>query len=259
MRLRIPSPFRKRKTTAETSVVKERPLRFAEVQDRKKKRRKLIFLFGCVAILTVVVVIIFLLRSFFLISHVSCVIENVSCDDELVQSSQALKGKSMLSQLRVSHAFLHSKIERLWPNGIKVHYSQPELLLSFAPSKEGIAPYSLTKDGIIVHVVGQMESLPVVSDVQLEMLHTGDHVDQRTFAYYDHLMQGLRTLHIQQISSISTNDDVITVQLDASSRAVMDKEGISAELQDLQTFLSVSTVERNGKVIDFRFHNPVVK
>ena len=258
MKFRLPS--RKKRSTSEKEDPKyKRPLRFAEVQDRKKKRKRVVFICFGVGILLVFISMLLFVRSFFLIKHVSCGVEDETCDGELLHSAQSLAGKSMLSTLSLSHAILHAKIERLWPNGVRVHFTKPELLLTFSPSKDGVSGYSLTKEGVIVHFGMSMQELPPIADTALETLQVGDRIEEKRRTFYERLLGMSQLIKELHITYILVQDDVVTMRLDENAVAIMDTEHIESQLRALQTFLSVTTIDRHGKTIDFRFDNPVMK
>src|SRR5258708_4704277 len=263
MKLRFPHiSVRKKKDIVprEKPIVYERPLRFAEIQDKKKKRGRLIKSVLILGILLLFISGAVFLRSFFTVKRVVCVVEGQACDGTLMETAHSLVGKSMFRNLMLSHAYLVVKTARMWPNGVRVQFFKPELLVTFTSSREGMAPFSLTKTGVVVGFTGENPHLPPIRDLQLETKQVGDHANETTFLFYQSLVSLLPKMNIMQITGITVSDDeTVTLYLDENSLAVAEKKRIEDELQSLQTLLLSPALDRKGKTIDLRFENPVVR
>src|SRR5258708_6087175 len=128
----------------EKPIVHERVLRFAEIEDKKRRRSRFVKFALVVGLSLSALVGVVCLYSFFSVKHVVCMMESQTCDDQLTRVARTLLGKSMFSNIALSHPYLSVRTQRQWPNGVRVQFSKPQLLLTFTPTEDGIAPFSLT-------------------------------------------------------------------------------------------------------------------
>lgn len=259
MRFSFRKKNRDQKQTHE-SVQKERPLRFAEIQDRKKRQQRMVRLVLIAGVFLAVCIATFLLRSFLTVRSVSCFVQTDTCDEALTSSSQVLIGKNMLEPLTISHAYLDVAVKRQWPNTARVTFTKPELLVTFTPSVEGKAPVSLTTNGIVVSFVMEQTSMPAITDLFIETKQQGEHIDEKRLKFYKELLPLLGQLRMEQIRSITIVDDqTVIFSVDSDTQVITDTVDIAGKLETLQTLLDTPTIDRRGKTIDLRFQNPVIK
>ncbi len=237
-----------------------RQLRFIEVKDREKKRGRLLRLLFLFIVFCLLVFMAQAVWLRFFIKDIECHVEGGSCDENLLKISHELIGKSMFSNLHFTHPFLVVSLKRQWPNHVTVTFGKPVLLVTFLPSQEGKPPYSLTANGILVSFTNTNQHLPPLYDLLLEKMPMGSSVDEKKRAFYTYLSSKVPLdvlSHIQKITV--TDEETVTMELDAATRAVADISRIDSELLSLQALLSSPTIDRNGKTIDLRFDNPVLK
>lgn len=257
MKIRVPFLRRPKKPDPPEP---RRSLRFAEIEDIRRRRLKVIKLIGILVVLIAAIALGVYLFSFTLVKHVSCKLGGEKCENLLEQSADTLQGKSMLASLSLSHPYLKVAVKRVWPNGVEVSFSKPELLLSFQPSKAGVKSFSLTDSGFVVYFLADGSSFPPITDAALEAMPEGARVPEPTLNFYRELTLALHkvpSLPIQTIKVVDASD--VEIALNQNTRAIAMQKGITQELSSLQAILLSPTINREGKVIDLRFENPVLK
>lgn len=236
-----------------------RPLRFVEIIERREKRRRVIQRIIILATLFSLLAGIVYGHSSLIVNQVDCQFEGENCETELNKYASTLTGKSMLSWLKVSHPYLLSKTERVWPSGVRVIFHKPLILLSFTTSSPERPSYSLTESGFITPFLDGMTMIPV-QDLMLEKKNHGEKVNDRQRSFYKELVLALKQYPNLPISSIQIiSEDLVELFLDMNTKIEASETNIGNQLASLQAILLSPTIQREGKTIDLRFQNPVLK
>lgn len=234
-----------------------RELRYAEVMDRKRRRRaRLRLLLGLIGIILVVAGLVWI-SSQLRVKRILCTLDGQVCETALEKAAESLLGSSMFGELQIRHPYLGVNFKRIWPSTVSVRFTKPELLFTFRPTGEG-KPYSLSSGGYVVEYLGP-ETRPIY-DQELETKQLSEKVEPRVLNFYQELNKQLEQhpgLAIQEIRVIS--EDEVILMLDRETRAVAMQEGIGEQLSSLQAIYESPTIAREGKTIDLRFDNPVLK
>jgi len=253
MRIRF---FRRKRTTDQPP---KRELRYAEVVDIAKRRKRRLKFLGLLVGSSLLIAGIFFLVSSLRVKKISCELGGAECASNLLDVVDVLRGKSMFSSLEIKHPYLPTVSERIWPDGLKVTFQQPQLLLTLRSEKTENRAYSLTANGYIVGFVDTSQALPIY-DYSLDSKLEGERVDSATLNFYQELIAALKkysNLPIKQINVLGP--DEVRFLLDSNATAIAFTRSISAELFSLQAIWESPTIEKSGKVIDLRFENPVLK
>lgn len=235
-----------------------RPLRFTEVKDLQRRRQQklklIILLFGILILLGCV----YFLISLVTVRKVNCSLEGGSCSSDLIQLSKTLLGRSMFSELQLSHPYMENTVARSWPNAVNVKFKQPKILVSLQSTIKNSVSYSLTDSGYIVSNI-EPEEL-VIEDLELEKLSIGSKVSGSVLDFYKMLIPTLKTFKDTPISSVKiVSEDEILIYLGQNITAIAMRDGIKTQLSSLQAILLSPTIDKVGKTIDLRFENPVLK
>lgn len=236
-----------------------RQLRFAKIQEIRKRRMRVLRLILSLLLFALGISVIIFLLSMITIKHVSCKLDSESCEKELQTIADKLLGKNILSNLRLSHPYLLVQTQRVWPNAARVLFKKPEVLLSFQSSNFANPPYSLTSSGFLVSYLGENKYPPII-DLTLEGRPLGEKAPEKSLRFYKELLTALqkyRDLSIQSLKVVS--EDEIEIVLAGNIRAQASQDRIDDELSSLQAILLSPTMDTEGKVIDLRFQNPVLK
>lgn len=237
-----------------------RPLRYTEIKDRERKRGKILRLFLLFVAFCFFIFMVRALWSRFFIKDTECHVETGLCDENLLKVSRELIGKSMFSNLHFTHPFLVVSLKRQWPNRIIVTFGKPTLLVTLLSSQEGKPAYSLTASGVLVSFTLANQHLPPLYDFLLEKMPIGSTVDEKKHVFYAYLSSKAPSDVLSHIQKITVSDEeTVTMELDAATRVVADTSHIDSEFLSLQALLSSPTIDRSGKTIDLRFDNPVLK
>lgn len=164
----------------------------------------------------------------------------------------------MFSSMSLVHSYLKPQISRQFPSTIMASFKRPTALLTLFPETSG-SPLTLTNDGTIIPDAGAGSTVPI-TDATLTDLVIGSHVSSAKLDFYHSLASFLQNSHGLPVSRIVIqNEDEVHFFLDQNSQALLTETGLKAQLVSLQLLLNSPTIERQGKTIDLRFDNPVIK
>lgn len=236
-----------------------RSLRFAEVEDIKKRRQRFIRLILCFVGIILFIGIAIYLFSLFRVKHIACKLDGENCENNLLQAVSLLKGRSMFSRLSLNHPFLQAKLRRVWPDSVMVTFAKPTLLVTFTRAAPQDPPVSLTVSGYLVPYLNGPKT-PPIEDESTSQLPQNEKVSDSVLAFYTELTQSLLKFPNLPISRIKVvSEDEIHIFLDQGSAAIASQSSIARQLSSLQAILLSPTINREGKIIDLRFENPVLK
>lgn len=237
----------------------KRELRYAEVIDREKRRKRKLRFFLVLLGIICLTLSIFFLTSLLKVKHIACTLDEGECPAELKQKTNAIRGRTMLADLGLSHAYMGVKMVRVWPDGLRVHFSRPKLLISFHRSQSETLGYSITENGYIVSHINEAQSIIAV-DLMLENKSEGEKIEVTQLEFYNQLINSLQSksnLKLIQIKVIT--QDEVQLYLEENVMAIAYMSKIDRALFSLQAIWESPTIEKAGKVIDLRFENPILK
>lgn len=238
-----------------------RPLRFQEIKDKKKSKHKKLKALLRLICLLLFAWIFWQVRSYFLVKDIWCEIpDDKICQDQISIVGNQIQGKFILGKLSLTHPYLIIETKRSLPHTVRLIVTNPALLLTFSTYSQESEPYSLTKEGVKVPILGLSAHLPVIKDASLEMLSDGYQVESQVLIFYQTVLEMLAkqgSIKVTQILLLDSDQIIFTMEQNIS--AVMRREDFGKQWETLQMWLDSPTIEKIGKTIDLRFENPVVK
>lgn len=253
-KFRIPT---KRRHVRHEEPAPMRELRYAEIVERKKKRRanlKVLFTF---LILGSIVFLIFWLWSQSKVKSIVCSYGGEKCENDLASEANVILGKSMFAKLEIKHPYLPTKLKRQWPNKVNVEFGKPNILLIFNFSEEKFV--GITENGYVINASNRAEG-PILLDDSLSQLKVGDKVSSGRLDAYKELSASLANLKFVVVSEVRiTSEDEIYLKLPENTQAILGIKNISKQLSSLQAIYESPTITNEGRTIDLRFSNPVLK